>query len=250
MDEVNPVQALEFPDLPSVPGGWSTRVFEVGDRRFDLVLPKVPDDFLDDPEVNARHLRDGYMPYWSYLWPTSLEVGELLLRQGFPSGMRCLEIGSGIGLTGIVALSAGLDVTFSDYDDASLLLADFNARRNGYTHHRTRRIDWRDPPKGECFPFILGCEVIYERQNHAPILSLCDSLLSPGGEVWIGDPGRHSADLFFNDARAAGWTCQCTAMPRTPYSDRPPGVTNVWRMRRSGELGNHVPLSGSGFSPS
>jgi predicted nicotinamide N-methyase len=210
-------------------------VFDVAGRRFDLALPKVPDDFLDDPDVNARHLQDGYMPYWSYLWPTSLEVGELLLSQGFPPGLRCLEIGSGIGLTGIVALSAGFDVTFSDYDDESLRLADFNARRNGFTSHRTLRLDWRDPPTDTRYPFILGCEVIYERRNHAPILALCESLLAPGGEVWIGDPGRHTADLFFDDARAAGWTCHCTAVPRKPYSDRPAGVTNVWRMWRTRE---------------
>jgi predicted nicotinamide N-methyase len=225
-----------FPELPPIPGGWSTQVFEFSDRRFDLVLPRVPDDFLDDAEVSSRHVEDGYMPYWSYLWPTSLEVGEQLLARGFPRGLQCLEIGSGIGLTGIVALSAGFDVVFSDYDEVSLQLAGFNARRNGFDCFRTLRLDWRDVPTDTRYPFILGCEVIYERGNHPLILALCEKLLSPGGEVWIGDPGRHSADLFFADARAAGWTCECTAIPRKPYSDRPPGVTNVWRMRRTQEL--------------
>lgn len=225
-----------FPELPAIPGGWATQVFEFSGRSFDVVLPKVPDDFLDDPDVNARHVHDGYMPYWSYLWPTSLEVGDLLLARRFSVGQKCLEIGSGIGLTGMIALSVGFEVIFSDYDEVSLRLAEFNARRNGFANFRTLRLDWRDVPTGTQYPFILGCEVIYERGNHPLILSLCEKLLSPGGEVWIGDPGRHSADLFFNDARAAGWTCECTAMPRRPYSDRPAGVTNVWRMRRTCEL--------------
>lgn len=223
----------EHPELPAIPGGWDSRVYEIGGHQFDMVQPKRPDDFLDDPDVNARHVADDYMPYWSYLWPTSLEVGQLLLSQTWPAGMRTLEIGSGIGLTGVIALAAGLDVTFSDYDEESLTLAGFNARRNGCSNPKTMVLDWRRLPSGLSYPFILGCEVIYERKNHQPIINLLDQLLAPGGEAWIADPGRHTAHLFVADARAAGYRCEETAVPRIPFPERPEGVTYVWKLSRA-----------------
>lgn len=223
----------EHAELPAIPGGWDSRVYEIGGRQFNMVQPKRPDDFLDDPDVNARHVADDYMPYWSYLWPTSLEVGQLLLSQTWPAGMRTLEIGSGIGLTGVIALAAGLDVTFSDYDEESLTLAGFNARRNGCSDPKTMVLDWRRLPSGLSYPFILGCEVIYERKNHQPIINLLDQLLAPGGEAWIADPGRHTAHLFVADARAAGYRCEETAVPRIPFPERPEGVTYVWKLSRA-----------------
>lgn len=223
----------DYPELPAIPGGWDSRVYDVGGRRFDMVQPRTPDDFLDDPDVNARHVADDYMPYWSYLWPTSLELGELLLSRAWPQGLSTLEIGSGIGLTGVIALAAGLDVTFSDYDDESLTLAAFNARRNGFPAPRTMALDWRKLPENLSYPFILGCEVIYERRNHQPILSLLDKLLAPGGEAWIADPGRHTAHLFVADAQAAGYRCEETAVPRKPFPDRPDGFTYVWKLSRT-----------------
>lgn len=223
----------EFPELPAIPGGWDSRVYEVAGRKFDLVQPKRPDDFLDDPDVNARHVADDYMPYWSYLWPTSLEVGQLLLSRSWPAGLETLEIGSGIGLTGVIALAAGLKVTFSDYDEESLTLAAFNARRNGFPNPVTRVLDWRRLPEGITYPFILGCEVIYERRNHQPIINLLERMLAPGGEAWIGDPGRHTAHLFVADAKAAGFRCEETAVPRIPFPERPDGFTSVWKLSRS-----------------
>ncbi len=225
----------EFPELPAIPGGWNDVRYEIEGRTFQLAQPRTPDDFLDDPDVNAWHVKDGYMPYWSYLWPTSLEVGELLLKTPWPMGLRTLEIGTGIGLTGVVALAAGLDVVLSDYDPQSLELAAFNARRNGHSHPKTLCLDWRNPPAGLTYPFLLGCDVIYERRNHEPILGLMGQMLEPGGLVWLADPGRHSAHLFFEDAKAAGWEFDCIPVARKPYPDRPDGVTNIWRLWRKQE---------------
>ena len=219
-------------ELPPIPGGWAEWVCEVEGRTFRILLPRSPDDFLDDPEVNQRHLADGYMPYWSHLWPTSLEMAQLLLRKNWPAGLPALEIGSGIGMTGVVGLAAGLDLIFSDYDAKSLELAAFNARRNGFPSPKTLQLDWRQPPTDRRYPLILGCDVIYERTNHAPILALLDQLLEQGGEAWIADPGRHSADLFIGDARTAGWQIQCEVIPRQKHGDRPDGVTNIWILKR------------------
>jgi predicted nicotinamide N-methyase len=115
-----------------------------------------------------------------------------------------LEIGSGIGLVGLAALACGWDVTFSDYDEMSLLLCRHNAERNGFPGAKTLRLDWRHPT-GPKFPVVLGCEVIYEAKLHEPVLDVIQALLAPGGCCWLADPGRSQAPRFYERAVARGF---------------------------------------------
>ena len=213
--------------LACVPGGWTTSEIAVHNYRFLITRPAAPDAFLEDPGVQAAHARDGYMPYWGYLWPTSLEMAAAVLDHDWPAGTPALEIGAGIGLTGLAGLARGLSVTFSDYDVQAVDLALHNARQNGWSRARGLVLDWRSP-SAEQFPVIFGCDVIYERQNHAPILALLGKMLAPAGQCWIADPGRHQADAFLADARTAGFDCALRAIARLPFPSRPAGVTNLW----------------------
>lgn len=195
---------IDHQHLPSVPGGWTTQSIDVGFRSLDLVLPAVPDKLLDDPDVLEANRRDDYMPYWSYLWPASGPMARALIHAGWLRGTPILELGSGIGLVGLAALALGWDVTFSDYDDTSLQLCRLNALQNNLPDPHLLKLDWRHPSDRQ-FPVILGCEVIYERRNHEPILELLENMLAPGGVCWIGDPGRSQAPRFLETAHSHGW---------------------------------------------
>ena len=76
--------------LPAIPGGWTTRDFVLAGRTLRVTLPSSPDAFLDDPEVLAANRRDDYMPYWSYLWPTSLETAVAVLHHDW--SQKCAGI--------------------------------------------------------------------------------------------------------------------------------------------------------------
>lgn len=218
--------------LPEIPGGWTTRDVAVAGRSFRLSVPASPDAFLDDSNVLAAHDRDGYMPYWGYLWPTSLEMAVAVLQHDWPAGQSALEIGAGIGLTGLAGLAAGLNVTFSDYDAQAVSLALYNARQNGWPHAQGLLLDWRKPG-AEQFPLIFGCDVIYEKQNHEPILNVLDAMLMETGECWLADPGRHQADAFIDLARRRHYECRLRTLPREAFPGRPDGVTNLWSLVRS-----------------
>jgi predicted nicotinamide N-methyase len=227
-DELTAVQAPT--SLPDVPGGWSTREIVLGGRRFSLALPAAPDAFLDDPDVLAAHARDGYMPYWGYLWPTSLDLARHILETEWTAGLECLEIGAGIGLSGLAALAAGLRVTFSDYEPRAVELALHNARLNGFEQAAGVVLDWRRPTR-RTFRLILACDVIYEQPNHAPILDLLEVMLAGDGECWLADPGRHQADAFVAELCRRPFRFECRRIPREPFPSRPDGVTNVWVIR-------------------
>ncbi len=220
-----------FESLPEIAGGWTTRTLDVAGHRLTLTCPARPDALLDDPAVLEAHARDGYMPYWGYLWPTSLETAAAVLREPWPVGTTCLELGAGIGLSGLAALAARLQVTFSDYDEQAVRLALLNARQNGFTEARGVLLDWRQPGC-EKFRLIVGCDVIYEQRNHAPVLDVLEAMLAPGGVAWISDPGRHQAEKFIELSRSRGFACQSRTLQREPFPSRPDGVTHLWILQQ------------------
>lgn len=182
--------------LPDVPGGWAERTWTIEGRAITLVLPASPDAFLDDAEVHAAFDRDEYMPYWAYLWPASLKMAATILRTPWAPGTRVLELGAGVGIVGMAGLLQGLQVTFSDYEPKSVDLALFNACRAGYTDSASGLVlDWRDPPPDQ-YPWIWGCELLYEDRNHEPLLALTRQMLQPGGRAWFVDGGRAKAARF------------------------------------------------------
>ncbi len=193
--------------LPAIPGGWTIEDIRIEDRCFQVTRPAVPDEFLDDPEVLAASQRDDYMPYWPYLWPAAMSMARAVVRTDWQSGVAALEIGAGIGLVGLAALSRGVRVTFSDSQQTAVELALHNAHQNGFANARGTLLDWRHP-REEQFSVILGCDVVYETCHHRPILDLLERMLDEDGVCWIGDPGRLHAQTFIERARHRGFSVE------------------------------------------
>jgi len=199
-----------LPPLPTLQGGWKELAFELPHRKLNIILPGEPDHLLDDPDVIAANQRDDYMPYWSYLWPAAGPFAKALQSAPWPRGTEVLDLGSGIGLTGVAGLERGDRVVFSDYDPQSLLLCRHNAVRNGFDDPETLMLDWRRPTE-RTFRVITGSEVTYEKRNHEPLIALLKTMLAPTPEggfpsiAWIADPGRFHAPAFVDLARASGF---------------------------------------------
>jgi predicted nicotinamide N-methyase len=192
-------------DLPSIPGGWTEHAWTIEGHTFRLTLPASPDAFLEDPEVHAAFDRDEYMPYWAYLWPSALKMVATILKTDWPAGAEVLEIGAGIGIVGLAGLVRGLNVTISDYEPKAVELALYNARRNGYSNGKGLVLDWRSPPKQQ-FPFLWGCELLYEDRHHEPLLELTRQMLTDDGIAWFVDGGRARAERFCGLVREYGLT--------------------------------------------
>ncbi|MGH7202582.1 MAG: class I SAM-dependent methyltransferase, partial [Planctomycetaceae bacterium] len=194
----------------------------LGPHHFRLTLPAAPDAFLEDAELLAACDRRGVMPYWPLLWPGAEPMARLVAAADWPSrsvplrsgptrpgsvGLSALEIGSGIGLVGLTALAAGLDVTFSDGHLSAVELALFNAKQNGWPHAPGLVLDWREPIDRQ-YDVLLGCEVLYDLADHGPILRLIDRMLAPGGVCWLGDAGRQTVEAFLPRAKGEGFAVE------------------------------------------
>jgi predicted nicotinamide N-methyase len=162
----------------------------VDGQTFIIARPEFSDRLLEQPAVLNAFDADEYMPYWADLWPAARMLAKVILHENWQPGTLALEIGCGLGLPGIVALSRGLKVTFSDYDACALRFAADNARLNGYGDFGRAQIDWRHPPEGLRVPVILAADLIYELRNVAPLVEFVKKVLSPGGLCLLADQDR------------------------------------------------------------
>jgi predicted nicotinamide N-methyase len=165
-------------------------------QTFLIERPSQSDKLLDAPEVTHAFALDEYMPYWAEIWPAARMLAKVLLRESFAPGQLTLEMGCGLGVAGVVALSRGAHVVFTDYDLCALHFAARNARLNGFDNFQTRQIDWRHPPDDLRVPCILASDLIYEVRNVVPVVRFMKTVLLPGGTCLMTDQDRIPAELF------------------------------------------------------
>lgn len=208
----------------SIPGGWGSRCVTIAGHTFDLLLPAEPDEFLN--QLDASENAPWPDLYWAQLWPAAVTTANFVAQTPWPAGTPILEVGCGIGLVGLAALAAGYGVTFSDYVPLALDLALENAARNGFDGRtgglspRGLLLDWH-APFAETFPVIAASDVLYYRDCHQALLGTLTKMLAPGGECWIGDPGRSAAEEFVVLARQAEWRVELLDEAGRPATDQP-----------------------------
>ena len=168
----------------------------VENRTYLIDHPAEADRLMNLQSVHDAFARDEYMPYWADLWPASRMLAKAILQERWPPATEALEIGCGLGLPGIVALSVGLRVTFSDYDACALRFAAANARRNGFDGFRTIQFDWRWPPEDLRSSVLLGSDLVYELRNVSPIVAMIKKVLLPGGVCLLTDQDRMPVHAF------------------------------------------------------
>ena len=186
--------SLPYPPDPGTLREWlgeSVRERLIVEGRTYLIdRPAHSEQLIEHPAVRSAFAADEYLPYWADLWPAARMLGKAILRQLWTAGTEALEIGCGLGLPGIVALSAGLRVTFSDYDPTALRFAADNARLNGFNDFKIMRLDWRSPPADLHVPVVLASDLVYEQRNVEPLVRLIAGVLAPGGLCLLTDQDR------------------------------------------------------------
>lgn len=185
----------------------------VAGRSIKLVRPVEPDRLLDAPEVVAWNAEDDYMPYWAYLWPGAILLGEAVAALGPTPGTEALEIGCGLGLSGLVAVGMGLRVRFTDQDRTAFRFIEASARANGFDPalYSTALLDWRSPPD-ERYPLILGADVTYEKRLVPLVAGVLAKMLASDGLALISDPNRASAEGLGETVRSLGLATEAVAV--------------------------------------
>lgn len=183
-----------FRDLPLTLGRRSLSVFSAS--AVDVLSAKIR----------------GEIPYWPVAWPAGLGLARHLATLDL-TNRSVIELGGGVGISGLGAAIAGADVLVTDNQPPALRLAKMNARRNR-APLRAAAADWRDWPIRARFDLVIGSDVTYEPAAFEALLRVLDRSLLPGGEALLTDPGRLMTTVFQQNAIAAGWSWEMTTLPR------------------------------------
>lgn len=118
------------------------RVLELGKanarRRAALLHLNYVDGEDSQSTLAAAAADPDYDPeLWSVLWPSAIAASEELVRQPeLVQGRRIVELGSGLGLPGIIAgLSGAESVLLTDIDETALKLGLTSAKLNALPLH-------------------------------------------------------------------------------------------------------------------
>lgn len=214
---------LIMPETPATDlGRIVVEDVDVGGRTIKISKPATPEQLLDLKSVEEAYALDEYMPYWATIWPVAVQLSSAILRETFPPGARAIEIGCGLGLPGIAALMAGLDVTFSDYDETAVRFAGENARLNGFSRYTLLPMDWRHPTS-ERFDVVIASDLVYEARLVEPIAEVLDKLIAPGGRILLADQNRAYADKLQAELRRRGFL-----LALEPF-----GIGTIYRIERA-----------------
>ena len=205
-------------------GPIETLRLQIGGREVKVVRPADPDRLLNDPYVLALNSKDDYMPYWAYLWPGAFLLAEAVAAVDWTDSGDILEIGCGVGLAGLTALSAGARrVVFTDYDPTPLDFVTRSAAENGFAYGSSavRRLDWREIPEGERYDMILGADVLYERRLVPLVAEVISRMLTPDGVALVAGPYRVATEDLSHELKRHGLKAEATPIESRDDKGRP-----------------------------
>lgn len=191
-----------------MPCGYEAEAVEltIGRRRLTLLRVKDLERWVDREAL----LRDDAPepPYWAHLWTGALVLARYLEAEVECYGLSVLDLGCGLGLTGIVASLKSGRVTFADKEPEALAFAALNARANNCRLFETRLLDFTRDTLGQRFSLILGAEILYDRSSFPPLAEFLARHLTPGGYALLADARRTRTEEFYHYLGKAGllWT--------------------------------------------
>ena len=137
-------------------------------------------------------------PMWIKIWEASLVLADYLLDGVSKTPKTVLELGAGMGITGMFLAAFDHQVTLTDNEDDSLALLRLNAAHNGLMNNvHIKKLDWHQPDLTAQFDIICGSEVIYKESNIQPVEKLIQKYLKPDGAVYLAhDRQRMNMEKF------------------------------------------------------
>lgn len=121
--------------------------------------------------------------YGLYVWPCATVLTDFLVSQRSFLSTRptLLELGSGVGLPGIVASKLGAKVIFSDKFDGTLELCRQNCLANHLVDFEVIQLPWGEPELPELpinIDWLIGADCFYDPSVFEDLLYTVSRLLA------------------------------------------------------------------------
>ena len=185
---------------------------------------------LVDRDALLREESPPEPPYWAHLWLGARALARFLAASADLHGHTVLDLGCGLGLTGLVAAAKGAEVFFADREAAALEFARASAARNSLESIRLAELDFCRDSLDTRFDAILAAEVVYDPQSYLPLVNFVERHLRATGVLYMTDAFRADAETVFTELRRRGFSGERHAL-REWEEGRPHGVF-LWIFRR------------------
>jgi predicted nicotinamide N-methyase len=184
--------------------GYATEAFEllVGMRRLTLLRVKNLEHYVDREALLRDETEEP--PYWAHVWTGALTLARYVEEQIACQGLTILDLGCGLGVTGILAALKGGRVTFADKEPEALAFATVNARMNGCPSFAVKQMDFTADESDQLFSLILGAEILYDRPTFPALARFLARRLAPGGKALFADARRTNTDDFYHQLDLVG----------------------------------------------
>lgn len=183
---------------------YETEAFDVTIGSLPLTLLRIKDlERWVDREALLREETEE-PPYWAHVWTGALTLARYLEAHVDCCEMTVLDLGCGLGLTGIVAARKGGRVVLADKEPSALAFATANAQRNGCRDCEVRTVDFTSDVLDKQFSLILGAEILYDRPTFPMLVTFLDRHLALHGKALLADARRTNTTEFYELVGEAG----------------------------------------------
>lgn len=187
-------EALSYPTEPLE--------LSIGARRLSLLRVKDLERYVDREALLKDETEEP--PYWAHLWTGSLTLARYLEECIDCEGAAVLDLGCGLGLTGVIAALKGGSVVFTDKEHDAVSFAAANARRNHCSAFTVRTLDFTTEELDRSFSLILGAEILYDRPTFPALVRFLARHLSANGRALFSDARRANTEEFYRQLDLAG----------------------------------------------
>lgn len=197
----------ELFDTPQGPMRLEIECLENLDRTIDSLF-----DWLQSEKREA--LLEELCPYFGVVWPSARALATLLARSTALSGLRVLEIGCGLAIPSLVASRLGAEVVATDFHPEVPRFLDRNIELNQIRALKYINLDWRQAKldEAEKFDWVVGSDILYERQQPALVADVMRRYLKKGGIGVLADPGRPYLQSFADEMERRGLNYETQVM--------------------------------------
>jgi predicted nicotinamide N-methyase len=179
-------EKYELELMPIAIGGKKLQLY--GIRNWDVFVNNLA-------EKGEEYIKE--FPFWVKIWEASIVLTEHLIRIGLEKKKEILEIGAGMGVTGLFLGAFGHKVTITDYEEDALELVRMNVEQNGLNNVSVKKLDWNNPDLTGRYDIICGSELVYNETSIGPIINLFRKYLQPEGTVFLSHDFRRKCIIKF-----------------------------------------------------
>lgn len=178
------------------------RELQFADQKITITLPTSQEEVIEKAS--------GEFPFWAHLWPSANALADALTKEKqICEGKSVLDLGCGLGLTGIMAAKLNANsVTFLDYDLEAIEFANHNCETNLAPSSNLffLNIDFRKLPKNKKYDIILVADLLYDEELCKELPQFLTDHLNGGGVALISEPKRKIATPFFESMKTQKFT--------------------------------------------